>query len=75
MPVTASSLASPGSDDPHEASAVFNQVMQSTTALTDALTAIVRRHGGTARVSTNHVQDLLATLSTEILDWIWRWPS
>lgn len=75
MTIALLSRANPPGDDPHEADAVFNQVMQSTGALAEALAAIARRHRATAPVSSDHVQDLLAVLSTDILDWIWRWPS
>ncbi|WAC90220.1 hypothetical protein [Mycobacterium sp. Aquia_213] len=75
MTITLLSPANPPGDDPHEAKTVFNQVMQSTAALTEALAAIVCRHSDSAPVSSDYVQDLLAVLSTDILDWIWRWPS
>lgn len=75
MIITLTSPASPPGDDPHEANAVFEQVVQSTRSLTEALADIVRRNRDAAPVSSDYVQDLLAILSTEILDWIWRLPS
>jgi hypothetical protein len=62
-------------DDPREANAVFNQVMACTAALTDALSTIAIQHADAAPASSEQVRNLLAIMSTEILDWIWRWPS
>ena len=74
MTATLSAPSCPG-DDPCEANAVFNQVMQATTTLTTTLDTIARRHGGAAPASAEHVRNLLAALSGEVLVWIWQWPS
>jgi hypothetical protein len=72
-------LAAPPSpydgDDPRQANAVFNQVMACTAQVADALSAIASQHSGAAPASSEQVENLLAILSTDILDWIWRWPS
>ncbi|WP_131831840.1 hypothetical protein [Mycobacteroides abscessus] len=67
-------MSDPG-DDPREANAVFNQVVQATTTLTDALQSISHRHRDAAPVSAEHVLHLQSVLSTEVLAWIWRWPA
>ena len=74
MTTTLCAASSPG-DNPRDANTAFNQVMQATTVLTCALDAIARRYDDAAPASAEYVRDLQAILATEVLAWIWRWPS
>lgn len=65
----------PADDDRDEASAVLNQVLGRTVALTDDLRAIANRHVDLAPASSTHVPELTAAISRTVLDWIEAWPS
>jgi len=64
----------PTGDDRQAASAISNTVLQRSLVWNDELRAIAEKYSDAAPTSSEHVSELNAVISRDVLEWIEEWP-